>query len=114
MHYSQHSAHADELSALRRRYPLLSDKELEEIQYRLGRYMEVVTRIHERVRKDPVAHAELRRRLAERRKEKKISTKEAFDSSEGSGQLSLFRHDTLVNEASNKRSAKKPKKESEI
>ena len=61
---------ADELSALRRLYPELSDKEIEEAQEALDRYVDLVARMAERIKADPEAYEQFRRLLEDRMKPK--------------------------------------------
>jgi len=59
---------ADELEALRRLYPALSDQELREVQEKLDRYVDLVARITERIVSDPEPYEQLRKLLDEERK----------------------------------------------
>lgn len=50
----------DQQISLRELYPDLSEQELEEAEENLERYIELVLRIHERIRLDPKAYAEFK------------------------------------------------------
>jgi hypothetical protein len=52
---------ADELFALRRLYPEISDEDLQEVQENLDRYVDLIGRITKRLLDDPEAYEEFKR-----------------------------------------------------
>lgn len=54
---------------LRKLYPALSDDDLQDLEYRLSRYLEVVLRIYKRLRADPERYEEFRQLLEPEKEE---------------------------------------------
>ena len=59
--------HPQKYTTLRELYPHLTEEQLEEAEENIEGYLEVVLRMYERIRNDPVAYAEFKALTASRR-----------------------------------------------